>query len=64
MEIDGNVEFLGSFKEGPIRNIIVEMALVMVVDQGANKTKLFNTSSQLAHFRISISKAGETKGSE
>lgn len=45
MEIDGNVEFLGSFKEGPVRNIIVEMALVVVVNQGPNKTKLFNTST-------------------
>ena len=45
MEIDGNVEFLGSFKEGPIRDIVIEVALVVVQNQGPNKTKLRNTST-------------------
>ena len=46
MEIDGNVEFLGSFKEGPISCIMVEMLPVVIVIQGSNKTELLDTTSQ------------------
>ena len=44
MKIDGNVEFLGSFK-GPISCIIVEMLPVVIVIQGSNKTELLDTTS-------------------
>lgn len=46
MEIDGNVEFLGSFKEGPISCIIVELLPVVIVIQGSNKTELLDTTRQ------------------
>ena len=45
MEIDGDVEFLGSFEEGPVSCIIVEMPSVVVVNQGPNKSELLETTS-------------------
>ena len=45
MEIDGNVEFLGSFKERPISGIIVQKSSVVIVNQGPNKPGLLNTTS-------------------
>lgn len=47
MEIDRNVELLGSREQGPVGFVVVEAALVVIVDQGADKAKLLNTASQL-----------------
>ena len=47
MEIDGNIEFLGPFEEGPISRVIVEMALVVIVDQGPDETELLHTAGEL-----------------
>lgn len=47
MEIDGNVEFLGSRKEGPVGLVVIEMALVVIVDQGPDEAELLHTSRQL-----------------
>lgn len=47
MEIDGNVEFLRSRKEGPVGLVVIEMALVVIVDQGPDEAELLHTSRQL-----------------
>ena len=47
MEIDGNIKFLGSRKEGPVVLVVVEMALVVIVDQGPDEAELLHTSRQL-----------------
>ena len=46
MKIYWNVHFLGSCKEGPVSFIVIETALVVIVNQGADKTELLNTTSQ------------------
>lgn len=46
MEIDRNVKFLGLCKQGPVGFVVIEAPLVVIVDQGADKTQLLNTASQ------------------
>lgn len=46
MEVDQDIEFLGPRKEGLVCFVVVENALVLIVDQGADKTELLNTACQ------------------
>ena len=45
MEIDRDIEILGSSKERPVRFIVIKPALVVVVDEGADKAELLDTAS-------------------
>lgn len=47
MEIYGNVEFLSSREEGPVGLVVIEMALVVIVDQSPDEAELLHTSRQL-----------------
>ena len=47
MQIDRNVEFLCPCKQRPVGFVVIEAALIVVVDQGADKAELLDTASQL-----------------
>ena len=44
MEVDWNVEFLGPRKKRPVGGIVIEFTLVVIVNKGADKTKLLDTT--------------------
>ena len=45
MEIDRNVEFLGSSKERPVHFIVIKTALVVIVNEGADKAELLDIAN-------------------
>ena len=47
MDVDGDVERLGSGEEGPVGFVVVEDAGVVVVDQGADEAELLDAPGQL-----------------
>ena len=44
MEVDWNVEFLGPRKKRPVGGIVIEFTLVVIINKGADKTELLDTT--------------------
>lgn len=44
MEIDWNVEFLGPRIKRPVIDIVIEFTLVVIINKGADKTELLDTT--------------------